>query len=56
MLRKSNLPIEKCILFEINYRDLLFSQSIKINTISNTRLLIEKYKFKNILLSKCARF
>ena len=58
ILRKSNLnlPIEKGILFEINYRDLLSSQSIRINTISNARLLIEKCKSKNILLSSGARF
>lgn len=58
LLRKANLnlPIEKGILFEICYRDLLASQSIRINTISNTRLLVEKCKGKNMLFSSGAKY
>lgn len=57
-LRKANLnlPREKGIMFEICYRDLLSSQSIRINTISNARLLVEKCKGKNVLFSSGAKY
>lgn len=51
-----NLPREKGVLFEISYRDLLSSQSIRINTIANARLLIEKCKGKNVLFSSGAKY
>lgn len=51
-----NLPREKGVLFEISYRDLLASQSIRINTIANARLLIEKCKGKNVLFSSGAKY
>ena len=51
-----NLPCEKGVLFEICYRDLLSSQSIRINTIANARLLIEKCKGKNLLFSSGAKY
>lgn len=51
-----NLPREKGVLFEISYRDLLSSQSIRINTIANARLLIEKCKGKNLLFSSGAKY